>query len=71
MITFYDYDNQAWVKDGRYQMCGHPRIDCGCFTRQHENEKITTDVITRAYDRGVINFNEMMQIIELRSKEAA
>ena len=28
MITptlFYDYDHQAWVKDGVYKDCGHPQ----------------------------------------------
>ena len=28
----FDYENQAWVVDGRYVSCGHPEtMDCGCF----------------------------------------
>ena len=25
----YDYTNQAWLKDGKYQKCGH--IECNSF----------------------------------------
>jgi hypothetical protein len=35
----FDYDRQAWVKDGRYVRCGHPEnMDCGCFGRAHAGE---------------------------------
>ena len=31
----YDYDRQAWVKDGMYLRCGHPQaMQCGCFGRE-------------------------------------
>jgi len=37
----YDYENQAWVKDGRYLRCGHPEsMDCRCYGRVHESEKV-------------------------------
>lgn len=34
----YDYVNQAWVKDGRYERCGHQGDTCGCFGRLHAGE---------------------------------
>lgn len=35
----FDYENQAWVVDGRYIRCGHPdSMSCGCFGRKHEGE---------------------------------
>lgn len=35
LINGYDYRNQAWVKDGRYQDCGHPEtMKCTCFGRK-------------------------------------
>ncbi len=40
-ITYllYDYENQAWVKDGKYIRCGHsPDFDCQCFGKIHEGE---------------------------------
>ena len=35
----FDYDRQAWVKDGRYVRCGH-ETDCKCYGRLHEGEKV-------------------------------
>lgn len=36
---YFDYDRQAWVKDGRYLRCGHPEhMVCGCYGREHEGE---------------------------------
>lgn len=35
----YDYTNQAWIFDGRYSNCGHPRdMNCGCYGRAHAGE---------------------------------
>lgn len=35
----YDYDNQAWARNGKYLDCGHPsNMDCGCFDRIHRGE---------------------------------
>ncbi|MDY6856362.1 MAG: hypothetical protein SWO11_17015 [Thermodesulfobacteriota bacterium] len=35
----YDYDNQAWVMDGKYVRCGHPEaMPCDCYGRMHEGE---------------------------------
>jgi hypothetical protein len=44
LIDGYDYKNQAWVKDGVYQDCGHPyqisgmmyNRPCGCFGRRNK-----------------------------------
>jgi len=33
----FDYTNQAWLRDGRYQDCMHPSsMDCGCYGRKYE-----------------------------------
>lgn len=38
----YDYQNQAWVRDGVYIRCGHPEsMNCGCYGRLHEGEPET------------------------------
>ena len=43
LINGYDYENQAWVVDGRYIPCGHPAdMDCGCYGRSHAGEKTKT-----------------------------
>lgn len=35
----FDYENRAWVIDGRYVSCGHPEtMKCGCFGRIHAGE---------------------------------
>jgi len=43
LVNGYDYDNQAWVENGRYMRCGHPadpeKMDCGCYGRIHKGEK--------------------------------
>jgi len=39
----YDYKNQAWVLGGKYIACGHPRIDCGCWSRMHAGEDTAPD----------------------------
>ena len=39
----FDYDNQAWTKDGVYVRCGHPEaMECGCYGREHEGEKVAS-----------------------------
>ena len=38
--TQYDYDNQAWIVNGRYENCAHPTsMECGCYGRLHKGEK--------------------------------
>jgi len=38
--TGYDYDNQAWVIDGRYVRCGHPEtMDCDCYGKINKGKK--------------------------------
>ncbi len=35
----YDYDNQAWIKDGKYVSCNHPEsMKCSCYGKLHEGE---------------------------------
>ena len=37
--TRYDYDNQAWIVNGKYARCYHPAsMKCGCYGRLHEGE---------------------------------
>lgn len=37
----YDYENQAWVKDGKYITCGHPEsMACQCYGKLHEGEDV-------------------------------
>jgi hypothetical protein len=40
----YDYDNQAWIKNGVYQNCNHPasmarQCEASCYGRMHQGEK--------------------------------
>jgi len=43
LVSGYDYNNQAWVLDGRYVRCGHPEsMDCRCYGREHAGEKTKT-----------------------------
>lgn len=37
-VLRFDYDNQAWVRDGKYVRCGHTDQGCGCYGRTHEGE---------------------------------
>lgn len=38
----YDYENQVWIIDGKYQDCGHPiEWECDCFGRIHQGEVAT------------------------------
>jgi hypothetical protein len=37
LVSGFDYDNQAWVEDGRYLNCGHPEgMKCGCYGRRFQ-----------------------------------
>jgi len=39
LLLRYDYDNQAWVKNGKYVACNHPdSMNCKCYGRLHEGE---------------------------------
>ena len=41
----YDYENQVWIVEGKYQRCGHPKsTDCKCYGKEHEGEKATITV---------------------------
>jgi len=41
----FDYDKQVWIKDGKYQDCGHPAdMVCNCYGREHAGENaVITD----------------------------
>lgn len=44
LMDGYDYNKQAWVRNGKYVRCGHPEaMKCGCYGRLHEGESTTTD----------------------------
>jgi len=38
LLNGYDYEHQAWVKDGQYIRCAHLG-PCDCYGRIHESEK--------------------------------
>jgi len=39
-MEYYDYDNQAWVVNNKYERCGHPQeMNCNCYGKLHEGEK--------------------------------
>jgi hypothetical protein len=40
----YDYQNQAWLENGRYVDCGH-REPCDCYGRRHVGESAAADAI--------------------------
>jgi Ser-tRNA(Ala) deacylase AlaX len=40
----FDYDNQAWVRDGRYVDCGH-LDECSCYGTLHVDELATVEVM--------------------------
>jgi hypothetical protein len=45
LINGYDYENQAWVIDGKYVDCGHPNnVKCGCYGRTHKGEEVKANV---------------------------
>lgn len=40
-MLYFDYDRQAWIRDGIVQRCGHPdAMRCGCYGREHAGERI-------------------------------
>jgi hypothetical protein len=41
--AYYDYDVQAWVVGGKYDVCHHPlEMDCRCYSRSHAGEVAKT-----------------------------
>ena len=40
LFNGYDYENQAWVINGKYIRCGHPEsMDCKCYGKECEGEE--------------------------------
>ena len=41
LVNGYDYDNQAWVIDGKYVKCGHlENMDCNCYGKINEGKEV-------------------------------
>lgn len=52
MDIYYDYENQAWVRHGVYQRCGHPAsMTCVCYGLRHAGEPPTADIHARYAER--------------------
>jgi len=41
-VNGFDYKHQAWVKDGKYVSCGHPK-PCTCYGTTHEGQSPALD----------------------------
>jgi hypothetical protein len=41
---FYDYHNQAWVRRGVYQACGHT-TNCDCYGKAHKGQMYEPEVL--------------------------
>jgi hypothetical protein len=55
LINGYDYDRQAWVKDGRYVQCGHPSsMDCRCYGRVHAGELSKPSLVLSQEVQGIL-----------------
>jgi len=38
--TWFDYDRQAWVVDGKYVRCAHPQsMKCNCYGRIYAGQE--------------------------------
>lgn len=48
-LTF-DYERQAWLRDGRYIACGHLTPQCPCFGTRHAGR---TPEQARDYERVI------------------
>ncbi len=47
LLNGFDYDNQAWVADGKYVRCGHPEsMNCGCYGKEHAGLPVTLSIET-------------------------
>lgn len=50
----FDYQNQAWVVNGKYVACGHPAsMECDCFGRLHAGEPVEINNSTAHRDQIV------------------
>ena len=54
--THYDYENQAWIKYGKYVDCGHiPETlpNCGCYGKLNKGmEAIPIEIMLETYPNG-------------------
>jgi hypothetical protein len=42
LLNGFDYENQAWVINGKYERCGHPdSMECDCYGKLHAGETTT------------------------------
>ena len=45
-FCYYDYDSQAWVKNGHYIRCGHHEtMHCTCYGKLHEGESASPQAL--------------------------
>jgi len=48
-LNGYDYENQAWVLDGRYVRCAHTECQAkgefACFGTRHEGEQADPELV--------------------------
>lgn len=52
LLNGFCYVNQAWVIDGRFVACGHPK-PCTCYGTMHEGETTKCEGVG---DKGPLNF---------------
>lgn len=46
--TLYDYERQAWIVNGAYSDCNHPRsMPCYCYGRMHDREAVDPERLNR------------------------
>ena len=60
LFNGYDYDNQAWVRDGVYVACGHPQaMGCKCYGRLHAGESCYGENKAKWFDDSGNLINEI------------
>lgn len=56
IAPYYDYERQAFVENGLYIRCAHPKsMDCQCYGKLHEGETAPTyaALSLRSWQRGM------------------
>jgi len=49
--TYYDYENQCWIVDGKVDACNHPAaMNCKCYGKIHAGETTTAKQNTALKD---------------------
>ena len=56
----FDYTNQAWLRDGRYQDCMHPSsMDCGCYGRKYEGLTVEQVAEVKSADAEPVSYTHL------------